>query len=178
MEPELYREPEVVFHPRRLSENEYAHAIEGMIVVCVDVLFCDQATKSLYLLKRKAKPWSDWWFVGGRLLPGEDARVGMVRKIQSEIGLLLSEERLHFVSMNRYFFKERNQIPHNIGSDSLAYLFSVNLTQEEATLANTQIDPNEYESDVGFQKFSFKEIQSLGVHPAIFDAYKRIFSHE
>lgn len=167
--PKLYIEqPEHVYQPSRLEEAEYAKAIQALIVVCTDIGIIDPKSNTIYLARRASRPASGWWwFIGGRSRIGETEQQSAQRCFKRETGLLIEEWRFNFVCMNRYFFKDRQQPPHEVGCDSLCYTLSVQLTKEERE--RVVLDPHEY-LDGGLQAFHYEELQSTeGVQDPIRD---------
>jgi len=173
--PKLFVEhPGHVYYPLHLEEEEYARAIQSLVIVCTDIGIIDPESKTIYLARRAlraARGW--WWFIGGRSRIGETEYQSAQRCFKRETGLLIAEERFNFVCMNRYFFKDRQQEPREVGCDSLSYALSLHLTDEERT--RIVLDPHEY-LDGGLQAFDYERLQSAeGVHDPIRDFYIRVF---
>lgn len=172
--PKLYVEqPGHVYQPLRLEEAEYARAIQSLVVVCTDIGIIDPEFKTIYLVRRFSRPASGWWwFIGGRSRIGETEQQSARRCFRRETRLLIGEERFNFVCMNRYFFKDRQQLPHEVGCDSLCYTLSVQLTKEERN--RIVLDPREYRG--GLQAFRYEELQSTErVQDPIRDFYTKVF---
>ncbi|MEK7107572.1 MAG: NUDIX hydrolase [Patescibacteria group bacterium] len=174
--PKLYVEqPGHVYQPLRLGEAEYAKAIQSLVVVCTDIGIIDPEAKTIYLARRKSRPASGWWwFIGGRCCVGETECQSAQRCFKRETGLLIERERFQYVSMNRYFFKDRQQAPHEVGCDSLCYTLSLQLTREER--GRIALDPHEY-LDGGLRAFNCQELQATeGVQDSVRDFYAKIFA--
>lgn len=173
--PKIYvEEPGHIYDPLRLEEAEYARAIQSLIVVCTDIGIIDSESKTIYLARRASRPANGWWwFIGGRSRIGETEHQSARRCFQRETGLLIDERRFNFVCMNRYFFKNRQQLPHEVGCDSLCYTLSVGLTKEERD--RVILDPHEY-LDSGLREFHYEELRlTEGVQDPIRDFYAEVF---
>lgn len=157
-----------------LEEREYARAIQSLVFVCTDIGIIDVSSKMIYLAQRALRPGSGWWwFIGGRSHIGETEYQSAQRCFKRETGLLIAEERFNFVCMNRYFFKDRQQEPREVGCDSLCYTLSLNLTDEER--AQITLDSSEYLGG-GLQAFDYERLKSTeGVHDPVRDFYTKIF---
>lgn len=174
--PFLYREDISVVLPRKfLEESVYAEGLEAFVLVCTDCLLINRARKTIYLAKRKSKPMSDWWFIGGRVFIGEEEEAALLRCLKRETGLEISRERLRFQTMKRYIFKNRQQSPQDKGCDSLCYIFSIDVADEEIAVASASLDPEEYHTGIGLQEFDPKKLREENVFPAIIDLYESIF---
>lgn len=172
--PKLYVEDPNHKIPRvRLTDEEYARAIQAMVIVCTDVAIVDPSMETIYLAKRSARPGKGWWwFIGGRSAVGETERQSITRCLHRETGLQIAEDRFCFRCMNRFFLKDREQEPQNVGCDSLSYTFSLDLTSEERR--QIVLDKAEYgQSELG--EFDRKRIQQSDIQPAISDFYKMVF---
>ena len=150
--------------------------MESFTIVGTDVLFINRERRSFYLAKRKALPLLGYWMIGGRMWAGEDPRTSMQRVTKRETGLELAPERFTFVTLNRYLWATRAQIPHEKGSDNLCYTFIAELSPEELVLAAANLDRQEYEAAAGLTEFdSLASLEAEGVHQAIRDLYAQLF---
>ncbi len=172
--PKLYRDQSEKKYPSvRLGDEEYGRAIQSLVVVCTDIVVVDTPTKTIYLPRRASRPASGkWWFVGGRSFIGETEQQSAQRCFRRETGLLIEENRFEFICMNRYFFADRQQIPQDVGCDSLCYTFSLQLTEEERS--RVVLDPKEYQEG-GLRAFGREDLQTEGVQQCVRDVYKNIF---
>lgn len=174
--PVLYKEKTAIALPRKfLGDKEYADALEAFVLVCTDCILINQKCKTFYLAKRKSKPMSDWWFIGGRSFAGEDELSSIHRCLKRETGLDINPERFRFITMKRYLFKDRQQEPQDKSCDSLCYIFAVFVTDKEIAMANANLDSEEYDTEIGFKEFGTEELANEGVFPAIIDLYEYVF---
>lgn len=175
--PVLYKEETAVALPRKfLGDDEYADALEAFVLVCTDCVLINQERQTFYLAKRKSKPLSEWWFIGGRTFCGEDEITSIRRCLKRETKLDISPDRFRFLTMKRYLFKDRQQIPQNKSCDSLCYIFALFVTDEEIAIANANLDPEEYDTNIGLREFTADDLGKEGVFPPIVDLYEEIFS--
>ncbi len=170
--PNFYAEENCSFKPVFMSDDAYVQAVSSMVIVCADILFYSASKGVVYLAKRKSKPLSNWWMIGGRIKAGDTGEQGAVNNIKRETGLEVDPSRLKFLAMNRYFFNNRQQEPQDIACDSLCYTFALDISNDELAMANTNLDKEEYEhvsEGKGFRTFGLAEIKEAGTHPAILD---------
>lgn len=154
--PKLYIEDVKHIFPRiYLPDDVYVQALDAMILVCTDIGIIDRRDRAVFLIRRKARPADGWlWFLGGRSYPGESETSAAHRCILRETGLSITKERFEFVSMNRYFFPDREQFPQDRGTDSLCYTFALELSQDERS--KMVIDAKEYSG--GLVRYTVQEI--------------------
>lgn len=107
-------------------------------------------------------------------MAGEIPSASIKRCFKRETSLDVSEEKFKFVCMNRYFWKDRQQEPQDIGCDSLAYMFYLELSDEE--FSKIILESHEYGLST-LQEFDKDALVKEKVHPAIFDIYQEIFSN-
>ena len=173
----LYKEnPDVVIPRKFLETDVYAAALEAFVLVCTDCVFFNESRRTFFLAKRKSKPMSDWWFIGGRSFAGEDEVTSVKRCVKRETGLELDIHRFKFLTMKRYFFKDRQQPPQNKGCDSLCYIFGVGLEDKEVELVKSNLDPKEYDTAAGLKEFGPEDLSKENVFPAIMDLYEYVFN--
>lgn len=178
--PMLYREKPNVVIPRKFiaDDKAYGEALEAFVAVCTDCLFFNQEKGTVYLAKRKAKPMScEWWFIGGRVFAGEDEHTAMRRCIKRETGLEIDPERIDFLAMKRYLFKDRQQEPQEKGCDSLCYIFGLEVTEAEIATVRSNLDKNEYDLEAGLLEFDSAKLTAENVFPSIIDVYEKVFPH-
>lgn len=174
--PYLYSEDPSFVMPRKfLPEDRYAEAMEALIVVCADAIFINRERKSVFLAWRRAKPLPGWWFIGGRINAGEREIDGIVRLVSRETTLVFLPERFSFLRMNRYICSEREQEPQQAGSDTLSYMFAIELTHVEYSSVAVNLEQNEYDRERGLREFKRSDLIEEGVHPAILDIYDQLF---
>jgi len=163
--------------PRKfLPDKAYGEAIEAFVVVCADVVPINRERRTFYLTKRSSKPIQGWWELGGKIFAGEPEEEAISRIVKRETGMELPSKRFSLVSKGRYFCKDRQQEPQDVGCDSLVFHYVVELSEEELRIANSNLDKNEYERGVGLEEFSRQRIVDEDVPEAILDLYDTVFS--
>jgi len=172
--PKVYvDEPRQIFNPLFLSDEEYERATRALIIVCTDVGLIDVRSKTIWLARRSSRPaQNQWWFIGGRTRIGETETESIQRCFKRETGLLIPKNRFNFVCMNRFFWKDRQQLPHEAGCDCLAYTMALQLSHEER--AQIVLDRNEYQ-DGGLRAFSYDSLKAEGIHQYIRDFCEKVF---
>ncbi len=174
--PKIYKERAKIPPATWLTEQEYAKATLSLIPVCSDVVFVNSKKKEIYLAKRKAKPASYWWFLGGRIQYGEEFIKGLQRILFRETKQKFTANRFKLIGLNRYWFKNRNQQPQNLPADTLAFLFCAEIKTDEINKISKNLDLKEYDLKKGLKPFTKKDFTKISFHPAIVDAYKQLFS--
>ncbi len=160
---------------KRLDDTAYADALAALVIVCTDALIIERATKTIFLAKRKVHPAPTWWPIGGRSRLGEVPEQSVARCFERETTLALSTARFSFVRINRYLFKDRKQAPTEMGTDTLAYIFVVGLTEAERAIANSSLDPNEYDTTTGLAAFDRNRLVDERAFPMLLDLYDQLF---
>ncbi|MDO8430716.1 MAG: NUDIX domain-containing protein [Candidatus Taylorbacteria bacterium] len=175
--PHLYLEdPHFKMSRVFLSDKTYNEAIESFVIVDVDVIFINRVNKTILLLaKRRVKPMQGLWLIGGRVFAGESENDAIMRCVKRETSLDLPNDRFHFITMNRYIWKDREQEPQDKGSDNLCYTFAAELSPEERVTASNHLDKDEYDTKIGLQEFSLESLKEHKVHQAILDLYQLLF---
>ncbi len=161
--PTVYTEPGSKPIPRvRLDDAPYGLALQRFIGLCTDAMIVgfDFSLDKLvaFLAKRKAKPMSSWWMIGGGRMPGETPSQSIVRCFKSETGLTVDEERFGYLCRNSYIWKDRQQQPQDVGCHMEADTFVVVLTHDE--MAAIRLDKNEY-VDGGLKAFTLSDVNKL-----------------
>jgi ADP-ribose pyrophosphatase YjhB (NUDIX family) len=121
--------------PSPVSPEVFAQLMATFPRVCADIVIIDKSSRELILAQRKAHP-SGPWMIGGGIFAGELAEAAAVRKVQQELGINISVERLDFVWRRRLIFPTW---------DSDVYLFALELSSDE--LAQLHPDKDEYTSE-------------------------------
>ncbi len=159
----------------RLSDDEYARALQCFVPACIDVVPVDIDKKMFYLARRVSKPIIGWWWIGGRMAPHETKEEAAVRNFQRETGLEISQNRFKLAAVLDYRWKERAQSPQETGCHMLGYTFSVELTVSELASISGNLNENEYEKGTGFFAFDRKRLIKEDVFPSILDLYDYLF---
>ena len=157
-----------------LSDDEYGRALQCFVPVCTDIVPIDTRRRIIYLAYRISKPMTGWW-IGGRMATHETAKEAAVRNFRRETGLEIAHYRLKLVSILDYRFKDRAQTPQEIGTHTLAYTFTVELTADEIAVITANLDKVEYKASAGLAVFNRERLVEEKVFPAVLDLYDHIF---
>ena len=157
-----------------LGNKEYARGLQRFIGVTTDIFPVDRKNKIMYLAKRKAKPMSDWWPIGGRQVAGqayphEAAAGNFIRETKVSI----PPGRFFLRVANGYLFKDREQKPQTMGCHTFAMSFSVDITEEE--LAGVELDADEYQQRKLTPFRGRCELLEAGVYQPVVDMWDEIF---
>lgn len=159
--------------PLRLNDAEYVRALQTFPVVCTDALIFDRRRRTVFLAKRRSKPKSDYWVIGGRTLAGEDRKESMRRIFKRETNLDISLRRFKYLFSYEYLFKNRQQEPQNIGCHSLIRVFSIALGVDEREIVSRCLDGDEYEG--GLREFTRKDLIVNKIDSVILRMHDSIF---
>ena len=174
----LYLEEEnIVLKSESLNEADYAKALSSLVIVTVDILIYDSGEGKIFLAKRHARPLKgERWFIGGRVYRGESLEVAAARIFKRETGRLIDPKRLKFISLARYFFKDKEQEPQNEGSDSLSFTFGLEMNAKERDGLSNNLDKAEYEVEAGLEEFNLKTLHESNLTIAVIEAAQKILS--
>ncbi len=174
--PRLYEELGAQLIPRvRLDDDEYARALQRFIGLCTDAMIFDPSSNMAYLARRRAKPMSSWWIIGGARMPCETPEASIVRCFKRETGLNIASQRFQYVCRNSYLWKDRQQYPQTVSCHMESDTFSVVLSEEER--AAIVLDKDEYEEG-GLRGFTAGELAGLvsrdAIHQPLLDIFCQI----
>jgi len=163
----------------RLTDEEYGRALQRFIGPCADIVPIDAHRRVFYLAKRQQKPNPSWWWIGGGILPGQPIDVSATQCFKRETGIELDPARLTLAANIDYRWENRAQEPTDMGCHMIGYTFLVELTRDELAQAAQHLQPDEYETELGFEAFDRKRIIALTdryeIHPAILAVYDHVF---
>lgn len=129
-------------HRKFLSDEAYSEALDSIVKGCSDVLILDSSQRKVLLGKRLVHPQPDWWFMGGRMMPGESPAQSVSRILKRELGLDIPPERLSYASSSSLAWDRREQAPKENGTCDVQVVMSLVLTDQEAE--RIVLDPKEY----------------------------------
>jgi len=128
-------------HRSFLPDKEYGVALDNFVKGCSDMLI--QNSKGQILTgKRNVHPQPDWWFVGGRMMPGESPGVSCSRLLKRELSLNIAADRFKPLCFNSMVWGMREQEPKANGTCDVNIVLTVQLSEEEAS--QIVLDPKEY----------------------------------
>merc|ERR1712194_166578 len=85
----------------------------------------------------------DWWFMGGRMFPGETPVQSAQRLLQRELGLAIESERFRVVCAQAFAFGMREQEPREHGTTDTQFCYRVQLRNAEE-VKKVVLDEKEY----------------------------------
>lgn len=159
--------------PARLNDQEYALGLQRFVPACTDVAIINQKERTLYLARRRSKPMTGWWWMGGSIIAKETPIESAIRCFRRETTLTLSAEDLVLRAVNTYLWKDREQEPRDIGCHMADWVFTVELP--EAMVSSIVLEKNEFEAEKGFTPFRRNVLVREEVFPAILDLYDTVF---
>ncbi|MEK7530602.1 MAG: hypothetical protein AAB573_01945 [Patescibacteria group bacterium] len=171
--------PDVQLKAERLTDTEMGAALGETQVLFSDVVPMNIARRTFYLVKRKARPTSGWWWFGGTLDPYKHReREGSMEKsvadvFKRETKLILDSRRLKLLNSMHYIFPDRAQEPQDAGSDTTGYVFGAELTPEEIEQMKGGLDEAEYEG--GVTEMTYEDMVKNGVPLVIRDTWMKTF---
>ena len=149
-------------HRKFLADKEYGEALDCLVKACSDMLLVSPAGKRIFLGKRLVQPQPDWWFMGGRVFPGETPAQSCCRLLRREAGLEIDTARLEPVCCQSMVWAMREQLPKEHGTTDSQVVLSLQLTEAEAE--KLVLDPKEYEAS---QWLEPETILAGDFHPAL-----------
>lgn len=161
--------------PVRLSDEEYARALQCFVPACVDIVPINSPGRLIYLAKRETKPMLGWWWTGGRIMPNETKEEAAIRSFKREADVLLTAERLNLVAVLDYRFKDRAQMPDNIGCHMLGITFTVEVTPDELAHISSHLEQKEFTQAYGLIAFTRADLVSKQVTAPVLDMYDHLF---
>ncbi len=156
-----------------LSDGEYGRGLQCFVPCATDIVIINRKERTFYLACRKSKPVSDWWWIGGRMKPGELKEEAAARCFKRETKLALPPNRFELAAVIDHRLKDRQQEPQTLGCHMNAFTFTVELTPDE--LAQISLDEKEYEKEVGLAVFSGGDLVTREVRPIVVELYNHIF---
>lgn len=125
-----------------LSDDEYGHVLDHVVVTCVDVLIINE--NKLLLGKRVNKPNQDWWFFGGRMWIGENFSDTALRGVERETKLLINKKRFKKLGSYNLLWPERNEKPQTKGCHHVLVAMYVEINKDEAEQIILQDDHEDH----------------------------------
>ncbi|CAI5480132.1 unnamed protein product [Closterium sp. Yama58-4] len=128
-----------------LADAEYGRALDCLVKACADFFILDTDSSEncrILLGKRKVEPQPDWWFMGGRMRPGERPEDSVVRLLSRELGVTVEPGAVRFLGVHSYWWYRRVQAPVENGTCDISGVFTVAIGAEQA--AAIKLDEEEY----------------------------------
>ena len=151
-------------HRIRLPDAEYGIALDCIVKACSDMLLVSADGSKVLLGRRIVYPQPDWWFVGGRIMPGETPTKSCSRLLKRELGLDIDPLRLQAICSQSLAWGMREQQPKDHGTTDLQVVFMLQLTEAEET--SVVLDPKEYSDSGWFEPAEIVD-QEEKYHPAL-----------
>lgn len=126
-----------------LPDDEYGIALDNLVKGCTDILLLNPPGTHIFTGRRNVQPQPDWWFMGGRIFPGETPIQSCQRLLRRELGLEIGSERFVAVCAQAFAFEMREQAPQNHGTTDAQFCYKVQLLNEEE-VKKVVLDENEY----------------------------------
>lgn len=149
-------------HRKFLADKEYGEALDTLVKACSDMLLVSPDGKRIFVGKRKVQPQPDWWFVGGRMFPGETPAKSCARLLRRELGLEIDTSRLQPVCCQSLAWAMREQLPKENGTTDSQFVLTLQLKEDE--VAKVVLDEKEYEASQWLEPESLLEGD---FHPAL-----------
>lgn len=162
----------------RLSDEEYGRGLQSFVPMCTDTVLIDHSQRVIYLARRKAKPMSGWWWIGGRMMANETKEESVARRFERETKLALPPNRFKLAAVLDYRWKDRAQQPQTIGCHMCSYVFVVEPTPDELAYVSAHLEENEYSEGSGLVAFDHERLAKEGVVSPILDFYYHVFPPE
>ena len=103
-------------HRKFLDDKEYGEALDCLVKACSDLLLQSPDGQRIFIGKRLVHPQPDWWFVGGRIFPGETPVQSCCRLLRRELALEIEPARFQTVCCQSLAWGMRQQPPMEHGT--------------------------------------------------------------
>ena len=103
-------------HRKFLDDKEYGEALDCLVKACSDLLLQSPDGQRIFIGKRLVHPQPDWWFVGGRIFPGETPVQSCCRLLKRELALEIDPARFQTVCCQSLAWGMRQQPPMEHGT--------------------------------------------------------------
>jgi 8-oxo-dGTP pyrophosphatase MutT (NUDIX family) len=130
-------------HRKFLADKEYGEALDCLVKACSDMLLLSPDGARVLVGKRRVQPQPDWWFVGGRIFPGETPVQSCCRLLKRELSLEIAPDRFETVCCQSFAWGMRQQPPMEHGTTDSQVVLSLRLTVAE--MSKVVLDPKEYD---------------------------------
>jgi hypothetical protein len=157
-----------------ISDASYAEIVQKMPIPCTDILLIRENDEALYLVKRKVFPHPQWWTLGGRMMFNDES-------LEASAARCLKRESKIDVALNRFrpcgtgFYQWARTAQAEAPGKNLAILFSLIVTREEIDFIGENLDGNEFETELGIQRFSRERLVADNCHPVLIRTYDYLF---
>ena len=162
---------EFVSHRKFLRDKEYGEALDSIVKGCTDLLVTSVDGSRVLVGKRSVHPQPDWWFIGGRMLPGDTPASSCARILKRELGLDVPAERIRFVCAASLAWDRRVQEPQTNGTCDLQLVLSTQLTADEA--GRVRLDAQEYTTS---EWLPLEAVAHGSFHPALSYACRELLA--
>mmetsp|Transcript_22983 Transcript_22983/g.46174 ORF Transcript_22983/g.46174 Transcript_22983/m.46174 type:complete len:191 (+) Transcript_22983:75-647(+) len=153
-------------HRTFLPDDQYGIALDNLVKGCTDILLLSppqtKPTK-IFTGRRIVQPQPDWWFIGGRIFPGETPVQSAQRLLSRELNLDISSSRFHPVCAQAFAFEMREQEPKHHGTTDVQFCLKVRLESDEE-VRKVVLDEKEYGE---WEWKEPREILEGNFHPAL-----------
>ena len=114
-----------------LPDDEYGRALDALVKGCVDCLLTNEKGEVLLGLRKHEPAKGTWWYIGGRMRPGETVEETARRHAKRDIGIEIDTERFRFVTTSTMNWEFRVQEPAANGTCDINVVLAATLTEEE-----------------------------------------------
>jgi len=159
-------------HKSFLPDEEYARGLDNFVKGCSDVLITNSKGQ-IFVGKRVVHPQPDWWYVGGRMMPGESPPRSCSRLLKRELALDIAPERFTAITYNSLAWDMREQAPKNNGTCDVNIVLTVELT--DAEISTIVLDPKEYAESKWVDE---DELIRGNYHPALQYSARSLQAHK
>mmetsp|Transcript_60921 Transcript_60921/g.89321 ORF Transcript_60921/g.89321 Transcript_60921/m.89321 type:complete len:235 (-) Transcript_60921:82-786(-) len=159
-------------HKSFLPDLEYASGLDNFVKGCSDMLVTNSKGQ-VFTGKRVVHPQPDWWYVGGRMMPGESPARSCTRLLKRELGLVIASERFTPITYNSLVWGMREQEPKNNGTCDVNIVLTVELNDDE--ISSIVLDEKEYAESKWIE---IDELITGAYHPALQYSARSLQAHK
>eukprot|EP00302_Diacronema_sp_CCMP2436_P039747 CAMPEP_0180018024 /NCGR_PEP_ID=MMETSP0984-20121128/20212_1 /TAXON_ID=483367 /ORGANISM="non described non described, Strain CCMP 2436" /LENGTH=229 /DNA_ID=CAMNT_0021941183 /DNA_START=1 /DNA_END=690 /DNA_ORIENTATION=- len=159
-------------HRKFLADKEYGEALDSIVKGCTDLLVTSADGSRVLLGKRNVHPQPDWWFIGGRMMPGDTPATPSARILKRELGLEVGPERIRFVCATTLVWAMRVQDPATNGTCDVQLVLTTRLSADEA--GRVKLDAQEYTTSEWLPVEAVANAAESKYHPALRNACREL----
>lgn len=145
--------------PVRLPAEIYSQVLDSMVRTCADALVTGPNGAILLGFRTEEPCKNNWWYIGGRMNPGESFTDALIRNLQREIGMAFTDDRFTQIGTYSLPWPRRQQPPQEGGCHDCSILSRLHLTDEEA--ADILLNEHDFTTQAWFERKKILSDDSL-----------------
>lgn len=158
-----------------LGDETYKEMVQKSVILCTDVVLTMKNDVAIYLGKRVALPMAGVWCIGGRVFFNDETlEDSIARCIYLETGAKVEAERFEYIG-TPHLYSWIKVAQGDFGGKNLSLTFKLEVSNEEMKEMSRGLQPKEYDSAFGLQRYTRERLVNEKVHQAMVDVFDDIF---